>query len=296
MGRRKRATKTGGILIWKPVGITSRSALDRAERALDAGPLGHTGTLDPLAEGLLLLLGGEARKFQALLTDHTKSYSALVTFGELSGSDDAEGPLYCRVPRVSLPTREAVEGALERFRGGYEQIPPGHSAIHIDGERAYKRVRRGEVVEMPARSVTIDRLELVSFEGATCQIEIDCGPGTYVRAIARDLGEAVGSGAYLSGLARTRLGGLVAESAIPLEEVTAERWQSLETLVNGLPRLEVDEPARDRLALGQRVPHPLPDGVLPGSALRVVWCEGAVVGLGEMRAGVIQPRRMFARS
>ena len=300
MGRRKRKSRTGGVLIWKPVGITSRSALDRAERTIAAGPLGHTGTLDPLAEGLLLALGGEARKFQALLTDHTKSYRATVTFGIVSASDDAEGPLSCPLPRPGLPNRAAIESALETFRGGYAQIPPGHSAIHIDGERAWKRVRRGETIEMPPRDVSITHLEIIECRASedengeaitAVDLAIDCGAGTYIRSLARDLGDALGCGAFLSALARTRLGGLSAEGAIPLADVSPETWHSLEDLVAGLPRLEVDRAQEARLALGQRVPHRIAREEHPGREPRVIWCEGEVVGLGEMRGGVIQPKR-----
>ena len=291
--------KTGGVLIWKPVGITSRDAVDQAERTLAGGPLGHTGTLDPLAEGLLLLLGGEARKFQALLTDHDKAYRASVTFGIQSISDDGEGPLFCPVPRLELPDRDRLENALDRFRGGYEQIPPGHSAIRIDGQRAWKRVRRGETVTMPARAVKISRCDLVSFDGTTATIDVACGSGTYIRSLARDLGDELGCGAYLSGLARTELGGLSADEATPLDALTPEHWGSLESLVTALPRIEVDDAARDRLALGQRVPIPAlpdePDATSTAAIPRVLWCGDEVVGLGELRGKVVQPRRWIRR-
>ncbi|MHC4935575.1 MAG: tRNA pseudouridine(55) synthase TruB [Planctomycetota bacterium] len=303
MSRRRRPSRTGGVLVWKPVGPSSREALDRAERAIGAGALGHTGTLDPLAEGLLLLLGGEARKFQALLTDHDKSYRARVSFGVVSASDDAEGPLHTPVPRGELPDRAAIERALDRFRGGYAQVPPGHSAIHIGGERAWAKARRGETVELPPRDVQIRRIELLEVEEGDeppgvehCSLEVDCGPGTYIRSLARDLGDALGCGAHLSGLVRHRLGGLDEEGALPLGDVGPGTWHELEELLAGLPRLEVGAEQEARLALGQRVPHPLPPEEHPGAEPRVIWCEGRVVGIGEMRGSVIQPRRWLPKS
>ncbi len=302
MNRRKRSSRTGGLLLWKPRGISSRRALEVAQGALAEGPLGHTGTLDPLAEGLLLLLGGEARKFQSILTDHTKSYRAEVTFGVCSQSEDAEGPLYSPIPRGNLPTSSEVEAALEQFRGGYEQIPPGHSAVRVDGQRAWKRARRGETFTLPARSVEITTLKVADSEAgrdgvslSSMTIDVDCGSGTYIRSLARDLGAAIGCGAYLSGLVRTRLGGLEAEAATPLEEVHPGDWMELEEVVAGLPRIEVDAETRDRLSQGQRVPlaesHRSGDGRGPFA----IWCSDLVVGIGELRGSVIQPRRWLDR-
>ncbi len=289
--KRRRAGRTGGVLIWKPVGISSRGALEVAERALDAGPLGHTGTLDPLAEGLLLLLGGEARKFQALLTDHDKSYRAEVTLGIVSESEDAEGPLYCPVPRPELPARSQIVSALGRFVGGYDQTPPQHSAVHVDGERAWKRARRGEQVVMEVRAVRIERVELIECDPPTCRLEIECGPGTYIRSLVRDLGEDLGCGAYLSGLARTGLGSFRGSEAVALETITPAAWLSLETLLAPIPRLDVPPDLRERLAVGQRVPLPEPREERPEPGVRVIWSEGVVVGLGEVRGGIIQPKR-----
>jgi len=282
---------TGGVLIWKPVGPTSRRALEEAERLLGSGPLGHTGTLDPLAEGLLLLLGGEARKFQAQLTDHSKRYSAELILGEESESLDAEGPLSCRVPRPRLPERAEIELALDRFRGGYAQVPPRHSAVHVEGERAWRRARRGEAMEIAPRPVRIGRIEILEAEIPRLRLDIECGPGTYIRSLVRDLGDALGAGAYLSALARTGLGGFSAADAAPLEGLSRRDWRPLEAILAALPRLDVPPELRDRLALGQRVPLPGLREERPAAGERVIWCEGVVVGLGEVKGGIIQPRR-----
>lgn len=292
MARRDgREERTGGALIWKPRGISSRTALERAEHALGIAPLGHTGTLDPLAEGLLLLLGGEARKFQALLTDHTKSYVATVTFGVVSGSEDAEGPLSCPLPPVETPGRDAIERALGTFRGGYDQVPPRHSAVRVDGQRAWKRARRGEEVTMASRPVSIDRLEILEVEGDECRLAVDCGPGTYIRSLARDIGEALGCGAFLSALSRTRIGAHGAEGATELDALGPDAWWPLEKVLEGIPAIDVSPEASARLAHGQRVAlENETDAPAPANPC-VVRCEGRVVGLGEVRGRVIQPRR-----
>jgi len=279
------------VLIWKPVGPTSRRALEEAERLLGTGPLGHTGTLDPLAEGLLLLLGGEARKFQAQLADHRKRYVAEAVLGVVSESLDSEGPLSCPLPRPSFPEREEIERALDRFRGGYEQTPPRHSAVHVDGERAWRRARRGEEPVIASRPVRIDRIKLLGVEPPRIRLDIECGPGTYIRSLVRDLGDALGTGAYLSALARTGLGEFTTEDATALADLAPSSWRSLEEILVPLPRLEVPAEIRDRLALGQRVPIPGPRDERPAAGERVIWCEGVVVGLGEVKGGIIQPRR-----
>lgn len=285
------ALPSGGVLVWKPAGPTSRRVLDEAERVLGCGPLGHTGTLDPLAEGLLLLLGGEARKFQALLTDHDKRYRAEIALGVISATDDAEGPLSCPWPRPRLPDRAEIERALDRFRGGYAQAPPRHSAIHVEGERAWRRTRRGEELELAPRPVRIGRIEVLEIAQPLVRLDIECGPGTYIRSLARDLGDALGTGAHLAALARTGLGGFVEADATPLERLARGAWLPLESILAPLPRLDVPPTLGERLALGQRVPLPGPRDERPEAGLRVIWCEGVVAGLGEVKAGIIQPRR-----
>ncbi|MEM7166109.1 MAG: tRNA pseudouridine(55) synthase TruB [Planctomycetota bacterium] len=289
MGRRRRRqgpTRSGGAVFWKPAGITSRRAVEEAERRLGVRPLGHTGTLDPLAAGILVVLGGEARKFQHLITDHDKCYEARVVLGIESGSEDAEGPLWCRTPRLSLHEPAAVEAAVAGFEGSYEQTPPQLSAVRVAGERAHKRARRGEDVAVPARSVRIDRIEIVDCAPPLLQLRVACGPGTYIRSLARDLGERLGTGAFLAGLRRTAVGTFQEADAKPLTALTSGDWLPLEEIVRDAPRVDVPRATAERLALGQRVPH----AVLPDD-LAVVWCDGAVVGIAEPRGEVLQPRR-----
>jgi len=267
-------------------------AVQSLAREAGALTLAILNTVDsPVGRGAALVapqLAGPERAVAA-----TKSYVASVTLGIASASEDAEGPLSCPVPRPRIPGRPAVETVLDRFRGGYEQVPPRHSAVRVDGQRAWKRTRRGEEVEMRARAVSIDRLEILEFDGRTCRLAVDCGPGTYIRSLARDLGDALGCGAYLAALSRTRIGTHEAGEATDLSALDPNAWWSLERVLEGLPTIDVPPEAAARLAHGQRVAQGRDgdggDAVASGSC--VVRCEGRVVGLGEVHGRVIQPRR-----
>lgn len=262
--------------------------MEQAERLLGERPLGHTGTLDPLASGILVLLAGEARKFQSLVTDHDKSYEARVVLGVESGSEDAEGPLWCRTPRGDLPDRTAVDAALAEFLGGYEQTPPRLSAVRIDGERSHTRARRGEDVTPTSRTVRIDAIEVLAWEAPLLTLRVACGPGTYIRSLARDLGERLGTGAFLAGLRRTSVGSFGEGDATPLASLSIDAWRSAEEVVGDVPRVDVSAAVAGRLALGQRVPPE--DGKLPDGQA-AAWCEGRAVGIVEPRGDVLQPRR-----
>ena len=273
-------------MIWKPSGVTSRRAVEMAQRLLGERPLGHTGTLDPLASGILIVLGGEARKFQNIVTDHSKCYEARIVFGIESGSEDAEGPLWCPLPRGAMPSREAIDAALGGFVGEQEQVPPRLSAVRVDGERSHKRARRGEEVELPPRRVRIDAIEVLQWTAPLLTLRVACGAGTYIRSFARDLGEQLGVGAFLVGLRRTQVGSFREEEAVPLTLLTADSWRTTEELVRDIPRLDVDKDEAYALSLGQQLPaRERIDGPT------VVWCEERVVGIVEPREELWQPRR-----
>ncbi len=276
----------GGLVLWKPAGIGSRHALDRLEERLGVRALGHAGTLDPLASGILLVLAGEARKFQRHLMHGAKLYRARVAFGIESESGDGEGPLRCRVPRAAQPERAAIERALDGFRGEVLQVPPRLSALRTGGERAHRRARRGEEFSLAPRRVRVDSIDIVSWEPPIATLEVRCGAGFYVRALARDLGEAVGCGAFLCGLRREALAGFAECDAVALDAVRVDSWLALERLLVPLPRVEVDRETGTRLARGQHVRVAAP---CAGSV--VVWCEGRVAGAAEARGGVLQPER-----
>lgn len=195
-----------GILnIDKPAGITSRKVVDRVARIVKPAKAGHAGTLDPLATGVLVVCVGQATRLIPFIQERSKEYRAQFLLGRRSNTDDVTGDLV-EVSDAQPVTREMVETLLGCFVGEIEQIPPQFSAVHVDGQRAYKLARRGQKVNVKSKRVKVDRIDLIDFEYPRLELEIECGSGTYVRSVARDLGERLGSGAVLSELERVRVG------------------------------------------------------------------------------------------
>ncbi len=249
----------GVLLVDKPSGITSTAALARARRALRAAKGGHTGTLDPLASGLLPLCFGEATKFASDLLEADKSYVATMRLGVTTDSGDADGAVTAtRDVRVE---RDAIDTALARFRGPILQVPPMHSALKRDGRPLYEYARRGIELERAARAVTIRRLDALCFDGTSLTIEVDCSKGTYVRVLAEDIGAALGCGAHLTALRRTRVGALGLDASTPLEAFEAldgdardARLLAVDALIGTLPRIDLDDERAGRFVDGQRLP------------------------------------------
>ncbi|HEX6833852.1 MAG TPA: tRNA pseudouridine(55) synthase TruB [Rudaea sp.] len=191
-----------GILLFdKPLGLTSNQALQKVRRLFGAAKAGHTGSLDPLATGLLPICFGEATKIAGDLLGSRKAYAAQCRLGITTTTDDAEGEFICEQPVRDLPSSQ-IEAVLATLRGRITQIPPAYSAIKQDGVALYKRVRRGEEVEVPAREVEVHRLDLLERDGDRLSLHVECGSGTYVRSLARDLGARLGCGAHLTALRR----------------------------------------------------------------------------------------------
>ena len=291
--RRKREGPTGLLLIDKPVGPTSREVAESVCRAQGWPQAGHCGTLDPLASGLLVLVSGRATRVQDVLTGHDKEYEANVRFGATSVTDDAEGPITDRaVERV--PEAADVGEALERLTGEIRQRPPALSAIRIDGKRAFARVRDGEDVEVPERDVVVHGLEVTRFEYPELDMVVRCGAGTYVRSLARDLGEILRCGAYLSGLRRRRSGWFSVGDASRPEDVTADSLMSLERALEHAPRIDVARADLESFLAGREVATESVDA--PTEA--VAWCDDRVVakcrstGLGviRMKRLIVDPR------
>ncbi|MEA2662972.1 MAG: tRNA pseudouridine55 synthase [Chloroflexota bacterium] len=209
-------TPNGVLPIDKPLGWTSFDVVAVARGALGAKRVGHGGTLDPLATGVLPLLVGSATKFADRLHTAPKVYAALVTFGTETTTDDREGAT-TRTADVPELTLEALDGALEAFRGEIAQVPPAFAAVKVNGRRAYARARGGETVELNARTVTIERLAVASWEPPALRLLVVCSTGTYIRSLARDLGRATGSAAHLGGLRRLAVGALALDDAITVE-------------------------------------------------------------------------------
>jgi tRNA pseudouridine55 synthase len=285
----------GVLLLDKPVGVTSNAALGRARRLLGARKAGHTGTLDPLAGGLLPLTFGEATKFSADLLDADKAYEARVRFGVATATGDGEGEVTSRRP-VAFD-RAQLEAALRRFSGEIEQVPPMHSALKHEGRPLYALARAGRSVERAPRRVRIDRLDLLDFDGADAVLALDCSKGTYVRVLAEDLGAALGCGAHLAALRRTRVGRMAVDAAVGFDalealDLPARRALLLppDALLAGLPRVELDDGDAGRFAHGQRLPLALP----PAPRVRVYGRDARLLGVASVDArGVLAPQRLI---
>lgn len=286
----------GVLLLDKPGGMTSNAALQKARSLLNAAKAGHTGTLDPMATGLLPLCFGEATKFAGTLLAAGKRYEAVIRLGARTDTGDAEGQVLERRP-VAV-TRDQVDDVLARFVGDIMQIPPMHSALKRDGRPLYEYARKGIEVERQPRPVTIYSLDLLSFSGAALKVAVDCSKGTYIRTLAQDIGEALGCGGHLEALRRTRIGPLSLESAVTLEalEVLAPGardalLQPPDALLDGLPRADLDAMAAERFGHGQ----PVADASGQGEGLVRVYAGGRFLGLGRRQPDrIIVPGRLLA--
>ncbi|HTX96022.1 MAG TPA: tRNA pseudouridine(55) synthase TruB [Mycobacterium sp.] len=218
-------TGPGIVVIDKPAGMTSHDVVGRCRRIFATRRVGHAGTLDPMATGVLVIGTGRATKILGLLTAASKSYAATIRLGQTTSTEDAEGELLCSVSAAHL-TPEAIADAVAGLRGDIDQVPSAVSAIKVDGRRAYRLVREGHAVELPARPVRIDRFEVRDIrrdgEVVDVDVEVDCSSGTYVRALARDVGAALAVGGHLTSLRRTRVGRFGLDDARSLEAL-AER-------------------------------------------------------------------------
>jgi tRNA pseudouridine55 synthase len=281
------------LLLDKPLGPSSNGVLQEAKRLFGAKKAGHAGTLDPLATGLLVVLFGEATKLAGLLLDQEKEYVAVLKLGETTATGDAEGKIIAVRPvGTDTPT---IRKALQRFVGEIEQLPPMHSALKRDGVPLYKLARQGKEVERAPRRVRIAALELLRYQPPSLELRVRCSKGTYIRTLAEDIGAALGTGAHLSALRRTRSGPFdVGDAARPdiLNSLSPEerlaRLLPLSALVAGLPRAELDAGAEARLRNGQALQiSGLAEGVVA-----VVRADGALIGLGRGEAGVLRPLRL----
>jgi tRNA pseudouridine55 synthase len=211
-----------GILnVGKPAGPTSRDVVDHVERLVRPAKAGHAGTLDPLASGVLVICVGQATRLIQYVQRMPKTYRATFLLGKRSETDDIEAPLE-DVPQATAPNRAELDAALSHFSGEIAQRPPAHSAVKLAGRRAYELARRGIDVQLQPRTVMIHRITLIRYAYPELSLEIECGSGTYIRALGRDLGEALGTGAVMSGLERTAIGKFRIDDALALDKITAE--------------------------------------------------------------------------
>jgi len=293
------AREVSGILIVdKPSGYTSHDVVALMRRLAGQRRVGHAGTLDPLATGVLVLLLGQATRLSEYLLRHDKAYRAVVQFGQARDTDDADGRVLA-IHQGPLPSRAAIEAALPALRGAIQQMPPAYAAIKIAGQPAYRRARRGENVSMPARSVQVYRLELVEWETPRAVLEVECSAGVYVRSLARDLGNALGCGAFLAGLTRTRSGPFSLDQAAALDDLLAqaeggawrERLLPLDAGLADWDALYLTQEESRRLMWGQGISRPA-----AGTALaRAYDAAGAFMAIVEfdVTAGLWRPQKVL---
>jgi tRNA pseudouridine55 synthase len=284
----------GWVVLDKPSGMNSTHAVSRLKRIFNAKKAGHAGTLDPLATGILPIAFGEATKTVPFVQDGEKAYRFTVRWGTETDTDDADGRIAAQSDL--RPTAAEILALLPGFIGTILQLPPSYSAIKINGERAYDLARDGEAPVLTPRPVTIHALDLLSSEPDEAVFEARCGKGTYVRAIARDLGRSLGCYGHVSALRRTRVGPFYETDAVLLPDLDDEgaRTRALCRIEAGLmevPRVVVDSGAAARLRRGQPVLLRGHDAPFDGSAYAA--CGGVVVAIGAVEKGELIPGRVF---
>ncbi len=283
------------LLFDKPLELSSNTALQKVRRLFSAEKAGHTGTLDPLATGLLPVCFGEATKFTIALLDADKRYRATIRLGQRTTTGDAEGEVTETRP---VEVNEAqVLAVLQQFMGETQQLPPMYSAIKHQGKPLYEYIRKGETVERELRTVFIHELKLERLQGNELEFSVLCSKGTYVRTLAEDISEQLGCGGHLIALRRTGIGEFNLDAAYTLPQLEAmDATQRdacllpLDRLVQNLPRLELDAVQANRLAQGQRLglTDAFPDGK------RRLYADGCFIGLGDLADGRLSPSRLLS--
>jgi tRNA pseudouridine55 synthase len=283
----------GVLLLDKPLGLTSNDALQKVRRLFSAAKGGHTGTLDPLATGLLPLCFGEATKFSADLLDADKTYESVVKLGVTTDSGDAEGQVIANAT-VEVK-KEQISEILPQFIGDIQQIPPMHSALKRDGRPLYELARKGIEVEREPRAVTIYGIDCLDFSGDLLTLRVACSKGTYIRVLAADIGLALGCGAHLAALRRTVVGDIRLDKAVTLAELEGldeagrmARLLPVDALLQSLPEVLVAGEEAQRFSHGN--PVGMPDGL---SGKIRVYADGRLIGVGELGpGGMLWPKRL----
>jgi tRNA pseudouridine55 synthase len=300
----------GVVLLDKPLGMSSQGAVTAVKRALNADKAGHTGTLDPMATGLLPICLGEATKYSQDLLDADKSYVARIRFGANTDTGDAEGQIVMSFPLPQFADAAAIQIALNAllpaFTGPILQVPPMYSALKRDGKPLYEYARAGVELEREARSVVIHAITWTEVQWPEATLEVSCSKGTYIRVLAEDLGAALGCGAHLVGLRRSEVGHLSLAQSITLDDLlrtTADHADfvlPVDALLQTLPHLTVDEQQAKRLEMGQRVPlasstkFPLAEALV--RIYRATAAPHNFIGTADCRSGVLHPKRLISQS
>ncbi len=286
----------GVLLLDKPLGLSSNDALQKAKRLYRAEKAGHTGTLDPLATGLLPLCFGAATKFSQVSLDADKRYQATLKLGVTTQTGDAEGDIVCE--REVVVSREQVEAACHRYTGPIDQIPPMHSALKHEGKALYEYARAGQEVVREARKITIHSITVLSLDDTELSIDVHCSKGTYIRTLAQDIGEALGCGAHLKALRRTGSGALTLDCACSLDALSAldeaqrdARLLGADTLLAGWPMVRLNDDDAGRFLSGMRRRLGLPDA----QQVRVYGPQPkAFLGSGRITGGELISTRLLS--
>lgn len=283
----------GVLLVDKPVGPTSHDVVGSVRRALRTRRVGHTGTLDPFASGLLLVCVGNATRIAEYLVGLDKRYTATVRLGIATDTDDSTGTNLAEADASAI-TRDDVEAVLRRMTGDVLQRPPAYSAKKVDGQRAYAAARAGRALELEPVPVRIDELRITRFAAPELELDVACGSGTYIRAIARDLGDALGVGGHLTALRRTRVGDHAVDAAVPVAELgDAQRVGAAmidpADALTGMPRVVLDDAQLAHIRHGRPVQaEPGDDGVV------ALVAGGSLVAIGQRSGDVVRPKKVFA--
>lgn len=303
----RRAVPLSGILnVDKPAGITSHDVVNTVRRVAGQRRVGHAGTLDPMATGVLLVCLGQATRVAEYLMAGRKRYRATIVLGSTTDTYDAEGEIVTSGSRTEFE-RQEIEAALRGLVGCIEQVPPAYSALKREGQPLYKRARQGEIVELEPRTVEIDEITVLDWASPALIVEVACSPGTYIRSLANDLGQRLGSGAYLEALVRLRSGNFGLEEAVSLERLEeAFRYGQeeqymlpVDEALLDLPAIVVDAGAKRRLGQGQ--PVPARSGTPAegeGNLARAYSLDGDFVAIVDYHAAARQwqPKKVFVTS
>jgi tRNA pseudouridine55 synthase len=282
---------SGLLVLDKPAGITSRDAVDRAARWFPrTTKIGHAGTLDPLATGVLVLAVGRATRLIEFVQAMPKCYRARFRLGATSNTDDGDGTI-TPSPNATPVAAPALRSALERFVGEIDQVPPAYSAARVEGRRAYALARRGDDVTLAPRRVRIDRIDLLDYAWPDVEVDVHCGKGTYIRSIARDLGSALAVGGYVVTLRRLRIGPFTVDQAVELDadpETARGKLLPMSSAVSGLPAVTIKPDDLRRLRNGLAV-------AATGNGQVAVLAEsGELVAIGRFDGGLLRPEKVMA--
>ena len=296
----------GVVLLDKPAGMSSQGAVTAVKRAFNADKAGHTGTLDPMATGLLPICLGEATKYSQDLLEADKTYIAQVKFGSRTDTGDAEG---LTIEELPLPVFEndtsllkALDALLPKFTGPISQVPPMYSALKRDGKPLYEYARAGVELERAPREITIHKIRWTNVQWPEATLEVSCSKGTYIRVLAEDIGNTFGCGAHLVGLRRTEVGHLTLDQSFTIESIQNGLKDSssyilpVDALLQTLPHLTVDEQQAKRLEMGQRVPLNLPSIEALVRIYRATAAPHNFIGTADWRSGVLHPKRLISQA